>query len=73
MPGGLALLQTLFADVRTALMHGLQEIFFWSAVIMVAVDPAAPDAEARAAAHAGGVERRRQGGPGRGLAALMAI
>ncbi|MBS1818184.1 MAG: MFS transporter [Acidobacteria bacterium] len=33
-PGGLQLLQTLFLDVKTALMHGLQEIFFWSAVIM---------------------------------------
>ena len=30
------MLQTLFADVKTALMHGLQEIFFWSAVIMTA-------------------------------------
>jgi EmrB/QacA subfamily drug resistance transporter len=33
-PGGLALMQTLFANVRTALIHGLQLIFFWSAVIM---------------------------------------
>lgn len=33
-PGGLQLLQTLFLDVKLALMHGLQEIFFWSAVIM---------------------------------------
>jgi EmrB/QacA subfamily drug resistance transporter len=33
-PGGLALMQTLFANVRTALVHGLQLIFFWSAVIM---------------------------------------
>lgn len=35
-PGGLQLLQTLFADVKAALMHGLQEIFFWSAAIMCA-------------------------------------
>jgi len=35
-PGGLQLLQTLFVDVKTALMHGLQEIFFWSAAIMTA-------------------------------------
>ena len=34
VPGGLQMLQTLFVDVKTALMHGLQEIFFWSAVIM---------------------------------------
>ena len=36
MPGGLQLLQTLFLDVKLALMHGLQEIFFWSAVVMTA-------------------------------------
>ena len=30
------LLQTLFGNVKSALMHGLQEIFFWSAVIMCA-------------------------------------
>ena len=36
VPGGAALLQPLFADVKAALMHGLQEIFFWSAVIMTA-------------------------------------
>ena len=35
-PGGLQLLQTLFLDVKLALMHGLQEIFFWSAVVMTA-------------------------------------
>jgi EmrB/QacA subfamily drug resistance transporter len=35
-PGGLALMQTLFANVRTALTHGLQLVFFWSAVIMTA-------------------------------------
>src|SRR4029450_9835245 len=33
-PGGLATLQTLFAAVRTALAHGLERIFFWSAVMM---------------------------------------
>jgi MFS family permease len=36
VPGGLQMLQTLFTDVKAALMHGLQEIFFWSAVIMTA-------------------------------------
>src|SRR3954469_3347545 len=36
VPGGLQMLQTLFVDVTQALMHGLQEIFFWSAVIMTA-------------------------------------
>ena len=35
-PGGLQLLQTLLLNVKTALTHGLQEIFFWSAVIMCA-------------------------------------
>jgi EmrB/QacA subfamily drug resistance transporter len=34
MPDGSSLLQTLFATVKTSLTHGLQEIFFWSAVIM---------------------------------------
>jgi EmrB/QacA subfamily drug resistance transporter len=33
-PGGLAALQTLFAAVRTALSHGLERVFFWSAVMM---------------------------------------
>jgi EmrB/QacA subfamily drug resistance transporter len=36
VPGGAALLQRLLAGVREALLHGLQEIFFWSAVIMTA-------------------------------------
>ena len=35
-PGGLVLLQTLFSNVKMALTHGLQEVFFWSAVIMSA-------------------------------------
>jgi EmrB/QacA subfamily drug resistance transporter len=35
-PGGLRLLQTLMAGVKTALLHGLQEIFLWSAIIMTA-------------------------------------
>ena len=35
-PGGLQLLQTLMDGVKAALMHGLQEIFFWSAAIMTA-------------------------------------
>jgi len=34
IPGGLHLLQSLFANVRTSLMHGLQLIFVSSAVIM---------------------------------------
>jgi EmrB/QacA subfamily drug resistance transporter len=33
-PGGLAMLQTLFTAVRTSLSHGLELVFFWSAVIM---------------------------------------
>lgn len=33
-PGGLKLLAALFGNVRTALIHGLNEIFFASAVIM---------------------------------------
>ena len=36
VPGGLQLLQSLLLNVKTALTHGLQEIFFWSAVIMCA-------------------------------------
>ena len=36
VPGGAALLQQLLAGVQAALLHGLQEIFFWSAVIMTA-------------------------------------
>jgi hypothetical protein len=35
-PNGLATLQSLFGAVRTALSHGLQLIFFWSAIIMSA-------------------------------------
>jgi hypothetical protein len=31
---GLVMLQALFGAVKTALAHGLQVIFFWSAVIM---------------------------------------
>jgi EmrB/QacA subfamily drug resistance transporter len=34
VPGGSALLQRMLVDVKAALLHGLQEIFFWSAVIM---------------------------------------
>ncbi len=33
-PGGLNLLQSLFANVRAALIHGLNRIFFASAIIM---------------------------------------
>jgi len=33
-PGGPAVLRALFANVRTGLLHGLQDIFFASAVIM---------------------------------------
>jgi EmrB/QacA subfamily drug resistance transporter len=36
VPGGAALLQTLLIGVKAGLLHGLQEIFFWSAVIMTA-------------------------------------
>jgi MFS family permease len=36
VPGGSALLQRMFVGVRAALLHGLQEIFLWSAVIMTA-------------------------------------
>ncbi|HZT77289.1 MAG TPA: MDR family MFS transporter [Vicinamibacterales bacterium] len=36
VPGGPALLQRMLVDVKTALLHGLQEIFVWSAVIMSA-------------------------------------
>jgi EmrB/QacA subfamily drug resistance transporter len=36
VPGGSALLQRMLVDVKTALLHGLQEIFLWSAVIMSA-------------------------------------
>jgi hypothetical protein len=35
-PGGLAELRMLFAAVRTSLAHGLELVFFWSAVIMTA-------------------------------------
>jgi hypothetical protein len=34
IPGGLELLQTIVGNVRTALVHGLQVIFFWSAIVM---------------------------------------
>jgi EmrB/QacA subfamily drug resistance transporter len=34
VPGGSQLLQRLLANVNTALLHGLQAVFFWSAVIM---------------------------------------
>jgi EmrB/QacA subfamily drug resistance transporter len=36
VPGGAALLQRLLGGVKVALLHGLQEIFLWSAVIMTA-------------------------------------
>src|SRR5262245_51686637 len=36
VPGGSALLQQLLVGVQAALLHGLQQIFFWSAVIMSA-------------------------------------
>jgi hypothetical protein len=35
-PNGLAMLQAMFGAVRSALEHGLELIFFWSAVIMTA-------------------------------------
>jgi len=34
VPGGSALLERLLLGVKAALLHGLQQIFFWSAVIM---------------------------------------
>jgi EmrB/QacA subfamily drug resistance transporter len=36
MPGGAAVLETLFAAVRESLSNGLGLVFFWSAVIMTA-------------------------------------
>ena len=33
-PGGLLVLRGLFAAVRTSLAHGLERVFFWSAIIM---------------------------------------
>ncbi|MBZ5576528.1 MAG: MFS transporter [Acidobacteriia bacterium] len=36
IPGGAALLQSLYGNVRTALVHGLQVIFLISAVVMTA-------------------------------------
>jgi MFS family permease len=33
LPGGQQLLVTLLQSVKTGLMHGIQEIFFWSAVL----------------------------------------
>jgi hypothetical protein len=36
LPGGMVLLQSLLTSVKTALTHGLLEIFFWSAAIMTA-------------------------------------
>jgi EmrB/QacA subfamily drug resistance transporter len=35
-PGGLVLTRALFDAVRTSLSHGLEVVFFWSAVIMTA-------------------------------------
>ena len=35
-PGGLVVLRGLFAAVRSSLAHGLERIFFWSAIIMSA-------------------------------------
>jgi len=35
-PGGPQLLKVLFANVRTALVHGIHEIFFVGAIIMCA-------------------------------------
>jgi hypothetical protein len=64
-PGGLALVQPLVASVKAALLHGLQQVFFVGAVVMVAAvvphlfirrEPlrtrsAAPDASAAPAIH----------------------
>ena len=35
-PRGLAMVQPVIASVKTALMHGLQEVFFLGAVLMAA-------------------------------------
>src|SRR3954469_13916859 len=35
-PGGVAALQAVFAAVRTSLSHGLELVFFWSALLMAA-------------------------------------
>jgi MFS family permease len=64
-PGGLAMVQPLVLSVKAALMHGLQQVFFYGAVLMVAAivphlflrrEPlrtrsATPDASAAAAVH----------------------
>jgi hypothetical protein len=36
VPGGAEVLKTLLGNVRVALEHGIEEIFFWSAIIMSA-------------------------------------
>jgi hypothetical protein len=33
-PGGMQMLNALYAAVRTSLEHGITQIFFWSAIIM---------------------------------------
>jgi EmrB/QacA subfamily drug resistance transporter len=39
-PGGLAMVQPVIASVKTALLHGLQEVFFFGAILMaIAVVP----------------------------------
>ena len=64
-PGGLAMVQPVIASVKTALLHGLQEVFFAGAILMtIAVIPhlfirreplrtrsVSPEAKAAAAAH----------------------
>jgi hypothetical protein len=64
-PGGAAMVQPLVASVKTALLHGLQEVFLFGAVLMAVVvvphlflkrEPlrtrsAAPDAASGAAVH----------------------
>jgi EmrB/QacA subfamily drug resistance transporter len=64
-PGGWAMVQPLVASVKTSLLHGLQEVFFWGALVMsVAVLPhlllkreplrtraASPDAASASAVH----------------------
>ena len=35
-PGGVAMTHALFGAVKTSLSHGLEVVFFWSAVIMTA-------------------------------------
>ena len=63
LPNGLQMLQSLFIAVKAALMHGLQEIFFWSAVVMSVGRPASVPASR---ANARQADRRSAGCSSRG-------